>query len=121
MSLSSVGPSYLTHPGYAGPQEADAGPVNTMDTVPPSYNPAWAGPSSSSGTSSRLSSAAQSQGGPLRLHGQHGFPADQKVRIPMDAPRAGEGAGAGAGAGAEAEEVRPEAPPLPTKTKPPGS
>lgn len=83
-----------------------------MDTVPPSYDPAWAGPSSSSSpdgvapsnTNSRSSymSSTPSQGA-LHLHSGY----DQKNLRAMDMR--------------PEEERRPEAPPLPTKTKPPGS
>lgn len=111
-SLSSSGQTYTPHHPFHPPQEADAGPVNSMDTVPPSYNPAWAGPSISSdpdgatpsNTVSRSSfmSSTPTQGA-LHLHSGY----DLKNLRAMDEP-------------AE-EEPRPEAPPLPTKTKPPGS
>lgn len=110
-SLSTSGQTFPHH-SFHPTQEADAGPVGSMDTVPPSYNPAWAGPSTGSDpdaapsntyTRSSLMSSTPSQGqGPLHLHGGY----DLKNLSAMDAP---------------AEESRPEAPPLPTKTKPPGS
>lgn len=104
-SLSSSGQTYVPHQPFHPPQEDDAGPISNMDTVPPSYNPAWAGSGSApSNTYSRSSfmSSTPTQA-PLHLHGGY----DQKNLRAMDEPTE--------------EEPRPEAPPLPTKTKPPGS
>lgn len=116
-SLSSSGQTYLPHQPFHPPQEDDAGPIGRMDTVPPSYNPDWAGPpgSSSSGPSgpdpsqtvsrsSFMSSTPSQPAVPLHLHGGY----DVKNLHAMDAEPA-------------EEEPRPEAPPLPSKAKLPES
>lgn len=64
-----LGGRHVSHPpsqdGHTyRPQEADAGPLN-LDTVPPSYNPAWAGTGAPSTLTSDLTaSRADSSSGP---------------------------------------------------------